>query len=160
MCPPAPSVLNVGQFFTDEEVEGAWEVAHRRKWEARREALEIKASLLVQAFWHKTDVDLIIVSIKCCWEPAPRTLHHQKEEWPINHIISYLNELGVCVPTRDMVPNGVANHGSDSTCTHQSRVLQLLSGPSGGSQPCDASHTIPCYRRKGDLPVHHECPGV
>ena len=83
MCPPAPSVLNVGQFLTDEEVEGAWEVAHRRKWEARREALEIKASPLVQAFWHKTDIDLMMVSIKCCWEPAPRTLHHQKENGPL-----------------------------------------------------------------------------
>ena len=51
MCPPTPSALNIGQFLTDEEVQGAvgephwfmayshtlqWvgEVAHRRKWEA------------------------------------------------------------------------------------------------------------------------------
>ena len=25
MCPPAPSALNIGQFLTDEEVEGMWE---------------------------------------------------------------------------------------------------------------------------------------
>ena len=24
-CPPAPSILNIGQFITDEEVVGAWE---------------------------------------------------------------------------------------------------------------------------------------
>ena len=55
------------------------EVAQRRKWELRREALEIKASLLVHAFWHETDVDLMMASIKPCWEPAPRTLYHQRK---------------------------------------------------------------------------------
>ena len=116
VCPPTPSTLNISQFLTDEEAEGAmgephwfvayscmlqWvgEVARRRKWEARREALEIKASLLVHTFWHKTDIDLMIVSVKHCWKPAPRTLHHQRENGPTAHIISYLNELAVCVPT-------------------------------------------------------------
>ena len=42
------------------------EVACERKWEARREALEIKASLLVHAFWRKTDIDLTMVSVKHC----------------------------------------------------------------------------------------------
>ena len=76
-------------------------VAHGRKWEVRRETLEIKASLLVCAFWCKTDVDLTMVSVKCCWEPAPRTLHHQRENGPTTHIISYLNKLAVCIPTRE-----------------------------------------------------------
>ena len=84
---PAPSILNIGQFLT-EEVEGGmgephWFVAYScalqrvgeaacgRKWEARREALEIKASPLVHAFWRKTDIDLTMASIKHCWEPAP-----------------------------------------------------------------------------------------
>ena len=52
MCPPSPSVLNIGQFLTDQEVEGGvgephWfmayscmlqrvgEAAHRRKWDAQ-----------------------------------------------------------------------------------------------------------------------------
>ena len=77
------------------------EAAHRRKWEARREALEIKASLLVCAFWCETDIDLTMVSVKHCWEPAPRTLHHQRENCPTTHVISYLDELAVCVPTRE-----------------------------------------------------------
>ena len=75
------------------------EAAHRRKWEARREALEIKASPLVHAFWQETDVDLTMVSIKHCWEPASRTLHHWRKNGPTAHVISYLNELAVCVPT-------------------------------------------------------------
>ena len=73
--------------------------AHRRKWELRREALEIKASPLVHAFWCETDIDLMMASVKCCWEPAHRTLHHQRENGPTAHVISYLNELAVCIPT-------------------------------------------------------------
>ena len=74
------------------------EAACRRKWKARREALEIKASLLVHTFWHKTDVDLTMASVKLCWEPAPRTLHHQRENGPTTHIISYLDEMAVRIP--------------------------------------------------------------
>ena len=118
MCPPTPSALNIGQFLTDEEVEGGvgephwfvdyshmlqWvgEAACGRKWEARREALEIKASLLVHAIWHETDVDLTMASVKHCWKPAPRTLHHQRENSPTAHVISYFNELAVHIPTRE-----------------------------------------------------------
>ena len=74
-------------------------MAHGRKWESRREALEIKASPLVRAFWHETDVDLTMASVKLCWEPTPRALYHQRDNGPTTHIISYLNELAVCVPT-------------------------------------------------------------
>ena len=118
MCPPTPSVLNIGQFLTDEEVEVGmgephWlmaysrtlqqvgKVACRRKWEVRREALEIKASSLVGAFWCKTDIDLMMVSVKHCWELALRTLHHQRENSPTAHVIPYLDELAVCIPTRE-----------------------------------------------------------
>ena len=116
VCPSASSVLNIGQFITDEEAEGGmgephWFMAYScmlqrvgkaacgRKWESRSEALEIKASPLVHAFWHETDMDLMMASIKLCWEPAPRTLYHQRENGPSAHVISYLDELVVCIPT-------------------------------------------------------------
>ena len=70
-----------------------------RKWELRREALEIKASPLVRAFWHETDMDLMMASVKLCWEPAPRALYHQRDNCPTAHIITYLNKLAVHVPT-------------------------------------------------------------
>ena len=116
-CPPAPSILNIDQFIMDEEVAGGmaephWfmaysctlqqvgETAHGRKWEwPRREALEIKAFLLVHAFWHETNVDLMMASVKLCWEPTPRALYHQRDYGPTTHIISYLDELAVHVPT-------------------------------------------------------------
>ena len=118
VCPPAPSVLNIGQFLTDQEAEGGvgephwfmaysralqWvdEAAHRRKWDAWREALEIKASLLVHVFWHKTDIDLMMVSVKCCWEPTPRTLYHQRDNGPTIHDISYLDTPAVRIPTSE-----------------------------------------------------------
>ena len=63
-------------------------------------ALEIKAFPLVRTSWCKTDVDLMMVSVKCCWKPTPRTLHHQRENGPTTHVISYLNELAVHLPTR------------------------------------------------------------
>ena len=118
-CPPTLSILNIGQFIMDEEVAGGmeephwfmayshtlqWvgEVAHGRKWEwLRREALEIKASPLVRAFWHKIDMDLMMASAKLCWEPTPRALYHQRDNGPTTHVISYLNELAVCVPTQE-----------------------------------------------------------
>ena len=115
-CPPAPSILNIGQFIMDEEVAGGmgephWfvaysrvlqrvgEAARGRKWESRTEALKIKASLLVCAFWHETDVDLTMASVKLCWEPAPRALCHQRDNGPTAHVITYLNELPVHIPT-------------------------------------------------------------
>ena len=118
-CPPAPTILNIGQFITDEEMAGGmgephWFMAYScalqqvgkaacgRKWEwPRREALEIKASPLVHAFWHETGVDLTLASIKLCWEPSPRAVYHQRENGPTTHVISYLDELAVHIPSLD-----------------------------------------------------------
>ena len=41
----------------------------------------------------------MMVSVKCCWEPGPRTLHHQRENGPTAHVISYFDELAVRIPT-------------------------------------------------------------
>ena len=118
VCPPAPLVLNISQFLTDQEAEGGmgephWflayscvlqrvgEAAHRRKWNTWQEALEIKTSPLVHAFWHETDIDLTMVSVKHCWEPTPRTLHHQRDNGPTTHVISYLDELAIHLPTSE-----------------------------------------------------------
>ena len=78
------------------------EAVHGRKWKwPRREALEVRASPLVHAFWCEMDADLMVASIKLCWEPAPRVLYHQRENGPTTHIITYLDELAVCVPSLD-----------------------------------------------------------
>ena len=87
-CPPALTILNTGQFMTNEETAGGveephWfiaysytlqyvgEVAHGWKWEwLMREALEVKASLLIHAFWQETGVDLTVASIKLLGAPS------------------------------------------------------------------------------------------
>ena len=76
------------------------EAACGQKWEwPMKEALEVKASPLMHAFWCKTGVDLTVASIKLCWEPTPRALYHQKESSPTTHVITFLDELAVCVPS-------------------------------------------------------------
>ena len=41
------------------------EAAHRQKWEwPAREALEVKVSPLVRAFWEETSTDLIVACVK------------------------------------------------------------------------------------------------
>ena len=115
-CPPAPTVLNIGQFMTNGEMAGDvgephWfmaysrtlqqmgEAACRRKWERpQREALEVRASPLVHTF---LGVDLTVASLKLCWEPAPRALYWQRENGPTAHIITYLDEVAVHVPSLD-----------------------------------------------------------
>ena len=111
--PPAPTILNIGQFMTDEETAGGmgephWFVAYshalqwvgkvacRQKWEwPMRKALEVKASPLVHAFWQETGADLTVASIKLCWEPPPRALYHQRESSSTAHSITFLDELVV-----------------------------------------------------------------
>ena len=64
-----------------------------------RKALEVKASPLVCAFWQETGADLTVASIKLCWEPPLRALYCQRENGPTTHIITFLDELVVWVPS-------------------------------------------------------------
>ena len=75
-CPPALTILNIGQFMTNEETAGAvgephwfvayssalqWvgKVAHGQKWKwPMRGALKVKASSLMHTFWQETGTDL------------------------------------------------------------------------------------------------------
>ena len=66
-----------------------------------REALEVKVSPLVHTFWEETGADLTMASIKLCWEPTPRAIYCKREDGPIAHIITFLDELAVWVPSLD-----------------------------------------------------------
>ena len=118
-CPSAPTILNIGQFMTEEEMAGGveephWfvayscalqqvgEAAHGWKWEwPVRETLQVKVSLLVHAFWEETGVDLTTACIKLCWEPTHRAIYRKRENSPTAHVITFLDELEVQVPTLD-----------------------------------------------------------
>ena len=78
------------------------EAACGQKWEwPAREALEVKVSLLVHTFWEETGTDLIVACVKLCWEPTPRAIYHKREEGPVAHVITFLDELAVRVPSLD-----------------------------------------------------------
>ena len=55
----------------------------------------------MHAFWPKTGADLTVASLKLCWEPTPRALYQQRESGPTAHIIPYLDEVAVHVPSLD-----------------------------------------------------------
>ena len=116
-CPPTSTVLNIGQF--KEEMAGGvgephWfvayshalqrvdEAARRWKWEwPMRETLQVKVFLLVCTFWEETGMDLTMACIKLCWEPAPRAIYRKRKNCPTTHVITFLDELAVWVPTLD-----------------------------------------------------------
>ena len=120
-------------------------MAHRSKWEwPTREALEVKASPLVCAFWQETGVDLTVASIKLCWESPPRALYHQRENGPTTHVITFLDELVVQVPSLDAWDQFfVATCGGCTMGPYRSIVVQLLPQPGSRPQPHDAGSTIP-----------------
>ena len=119
VCPPTLTALNIGQFMTREEVaegvgEPHWfvvyscalqwvgEAACRQKWEwPVRETLEVKVSPLVHAFWEETGTDLTVACVKLCWEPTPRGIFCKREEGPVAHVITFMDELAIRVPSLD-----------------------------------------------------------
>ena len=118
-CPPTPTVLDIRQFMTEEETAGGMGEPHsfvayscalqlvgkaacRQKWKwPTRETLQVKVSPLVRAFWEETGTDLTMACIKLCWEPAPRAIYCKRENSPTAHVITFLDELVVWVPTLD-----------------------------------------------------------
>ena len=78
------------------------EAASGWKWEWQaKEALEVKVSPLVRAFWEETNTDLIVACLKLCWEPTPRAIFCKREEGPVAHVVTFLDELAVWVLSLD-----------------------------------------------------------
>ena len=46
-------------------------------------------------------MDLTVACIKLCWVPTPRAILCKREEGPVAHIITFLDELAVGVPSLD-----------------------------------------------------------
>ena len=70
-------------------------------------------------------MDLTIASVKLCWEPTPRALYHQRDNGPTTHVISYLNELAVHIPSLEAWDQMV---WPTMACTYRGRVIWLLLG--------------------------------
>ena len=119
VCPPALTVLNIGQFMMRDEVQGdvdnlLWleayshalqrvgEAVHGQRWQwPKRKAREVKVSPLVRAFWEETSIELTASCTRLCWELPPRAMFRRRERGAISHAITFLDNLDVRVPTLD-----------------------------------------------------------
>ena len=117
ICPPALMALNIGQFMTWEEVQenvdnSLWftayshtlqrvrEGVHGQWWQwPRGKALEVGISPLVRAFWEETGIELTTSCMKLCWELPPRGVFRRRERGMMSHIITYLDDVAVRVPS-------------------------------------------------------------
>ena len=95
--PPAPTVLNIGQFMMRDEVQGdmdnllwfeaySWalqrvgEAVCSRPWQwPKGKAREVKVSPLVRAFWEETGVELAASCTRLYWELLPRVVFRRRE---------------------------------------------------------------------------------
>ena len=114
LCPPAPTMLNIGQFLKGCPREGnhtPWLLAYAHTLQHVGEAMEgrmwcpsgvhftLQISPLVDAFIEETGAELIELDITACWGQPPEEVPHQKDEGPFVDVILYLDELVQCVPT-------------------------------------------------------------
>ena len=114
LCPPAPTMLNIGQFLEGCPREGdhtPWPFAYTCALQHVGEAMEGRMwcpsgvhftpqiSLLVDAFIEKTGAELIELDIASCWGQLPEEVLHQKDKGLLVDVISYLDELAQCIPT-------------------------------------------------------------
>ena len=42
-----------------------------------------------------------MVCVKLCWEPTPRGIFRKREEGPVAHVITFMDELAIWVPSLD-----------------------------------------------------------
>ena len=115
LCPPAPTMLNIGQFLKGHPEEGghtcwllanAWTMQHMdeasegRTWHSSGVHFTLQISLLVEAFIKETGTELIELDITSCCGQLQEEVLHQKDEGPFMDVISYLDELVQCMPTQ------------------------------------------------------------
>ena len=118
-CLPAPTVLNIGQFMTWEEVlekvdDSLWfeayshalqrveEAVRGRRWQwPKGKAWEVGVSPLVRAFLEETGIELTASCTKLCWELLPRGVFRRRERGGISHVITFLDDVAMRVPTLD-----------------------------------------------------------
>ena len=115
-CPPALTVLNIGQFMMQDEVQGdvdnllcfeayshvlqrVGEAMHGQQWQwPKGKAWEVKVSPLVRAFWEETGIELTTSCTRLCWELPPRGVFRRRERGTILHMITFLDDMAVRVP--------------------------------------------------------------
>ena len=108
LYPPAPTMLNIGQFLKGCPRKGdhtPWLLAYACALQHMGEAAEGKTwhpsgvcctpqiSLLVDAFVEETGAELIELNTASCWGQLLKEVLRQKDEGPWADVISYMDEL-------------------------------------------------------------------
>ena len=106
-------------------------------------------------------MDLTVASIKLCWEPAARVLYRKRESGPTTHVITFLDELAVCVPslnTWDQLvwPPTVAILWALT----EAELYGYCPGQAVDLGPVMPAAQFRVTEEGGSLPVHCESPGV
>ena len=119
ICPPTPTVLNIGQFMMRDKVRGdvdnsLWfevyshtlqrvrEAMHSRQWQwPKGKAWQVKVCPLVRAFWEETSIELATSCARLCWELPPRGVFGRRERGAISHVITFLDDVAVHVAMLD-----------------------------------------------------------
>ena len=109
LCPPAPTILNIGQFLI-KDVDGCgwntqeWMEAYAHTLQCSAEAAEGRCwmpngnnfapsvLLLVEAFTSELRVEILPMKAVSCWDYPPAHVPHQRDKGCLAHVISYLDE--------------------------------------------------------------------
>ena len=108
ICPPAPTMLNIGQFLEGRPKEGdhtPWllayahalqrmgEAAEGRMWHPSGMCFSLQISPLVGAFIEEMGAEVIELNITACWGQPPGEVPLQKQDGPFADVIAYLDDL-------------------------------------------------------------------
>ena len=120
ICPPTPTVLNIGQFMMWDEMKGEvdnslWVEAYSHTLQRVREAIhgwhwqwpkgkvwEVAVSPLVRVFWDEAGIEPTASCTRLCWEsPLRGVLRRRRERGAILYDITFLDDVAVCIPMLD-----------------------------------------------------------
>ena len=117
ICLPSPTVFNIGQFLDEGTEKQGWdqlqwlliytcalqhigEVVDGRIWKPNGVWFTLQISQLVDAFINKTQAELVEAEVALCWNELPREVPLQRDEGTFVEVISHLDQLAKCLPTR------------------------------------------------------------
>ena len=117
ICPPTPTVLNIRQFL-DEDLTGhgwiqqEWLLAYAHAlqhvgeaqmggtWRPNGKHFMPQISMLVDALLKVTDAKVVEADVAHCWSELPLTVLLQRDKGTFADVISHLDSLAQCLPTR------------------------------------------------------------
>ena len=93
------------------------EAADGRTWRPNGRHFTLQISLLIDAFLEVTNADVMEADVVCCWSELPKPIPLQRDESAFAHVISYLDNLAQCLPTRKAWDELVCLPPSTVPCT-------------------------------------------